>query len=237
MAIHDIIMAAAGASGSMIYVGGVTGSFAGTGTFTVSLTGLTGGFASSPANNDIIVAASTTTSGGVPTITGYTQIAAVNSGSGGSSSSNLRVAYKISNGSDTSVNFGSTGGGTANLAKAAAVHVWRFVDTTTPIDVTTQTASNTGSTRADPPAITPVTFKAIIIAVGAGSSDSGGYTAPSNLGNFIADTNSTSTGARIGMGSAVWTSGASFDPGLFGGSNGSSAGGWTAATLALRPKK
>lgn len=235
MAIHDIIMAAAGASGSMVYVGGTTATYAGTGTFSVSITSLTGGAASSPANNDIIVVASGSNVS-VPTITGYTQVASIFSGSGGSSGAVMRVAYKISDGTETSIDLGSTGGGTASVPKAATVHVWRFENTTTPIDVTTTTASATGSTLPNPPAITPVTFKAIIIAAGTGSSASS-LSAPANLGNFINATNSTGNGLRIGMGSAMWISGASFDPGQFVGGSGSSAGGWVAATLALRPNK
>jgi hypothetical protein len=205
------------------------------------LTGLTGGLASAPSSNDIIVVSSgsyfgSTTATYVPSITdgatAYTSLAAVTGISSSGFQSSIRVAYKISTGSDTTVYMGDTGG---SDPRAVSVHVWRFENTTTPIDVTTQTAtygSGATSTVPNPPAITPVTYKAIIIAT-AGSVESS-MGAPSNMTNYVESAlPSPPTAFSNGMASALWTGG-SFDPATFGTSGGSRA--WAAATLVLRPR-
>ena len=224
------------------YVGGNTGKWAWAvyGTNTVSLTALTGGIASSASAGDFVVAAYATGSVADRTLSitdgtnAYTLVASelyVYS----TTDTNLRVAYKRLTGADASVTFGPTG--RATDAGAAAVHVWRGVDPTNPLDVAAVTAVSylIHSGKPNPAAITPTTTGAVIIAVGGAAAGTGAVFTSSDLSNFRTETSAGAYDAMIGIGSYAWTSGA-FDPAQFGGGTTGTGDSWAAVTLALRPE-
>ncbi|KPF74575.1 hypothetical protein IP68_12510 [Blastomonas sp. AAP25] len=227
------------------YVGGKTADvLPSTGTVTnVSLTDLTGGLASAPANGDIVLVAYATGSTllrpiGVTT-SGYAEIAELNAAD--TRDSTMSVSWKLMGSTpDSTVSLSATGN--AGDCGVVAIHVWRGVDATTPFDTTATTATRTNGWAPDPPAITPVTSGAVIVAYGAGV---GGVTTAAigtmvgtGLSNFLTRA-FASGGVRsvaIGGGSAAWSSGA-FNPAAFTISSGtdSVSNAATALTLALRP--
>lgn len=224
------------------YVGGATATTVGatSGNSTISLTSLTGGISSSAAAGDIVIAAYAGGAGGAVTFeitdgtNAYTLIAPQQYSNGSTYDTNLRVAYKIMGSApDTSVTFGPTKW--ENDAGAMAVHVWRGVDTTAPLDVTPTSATGTASSRPDAPAITPTTPGAIVIAVGGGAAATGAVFTSSDLSNFRTATSADTHDAMIGIGSYAWSSGA-FDPAKFGGGTTGMGDSWAAVTLALRPE-
>jgi hypothetical protein len=222
------------------YVGGKTQAIEGTTSdAVVSLTDLTGGLASQPAADDIVIVgyviyALGDVAVGVQTA-GYTEIAELRGND--VSDANLSVSYKIMGGTpDTSVTVSPT----LNTAFAGAVviHVWRGVDTTTPLDVASTTAVGTNTDRPNPPAITPSTAGAVVVAIGGGSVENppgAVLTQPgSELSNFLSIKSDDVEGAVIAAGSYAWTSGA-FDPVAWTGGNNHADSSWAAVTLALRP--
>lgn len=230
------------ASAGIQFVGGaIAERAAGTsGTVTLSLTSLTGGISASAASGDLIIAAFAQSRSSDSTLsitdgtTDYTSIADLYSND--SRDTNLQVSYKFSTG-DTATTFGPTG--QAGFAGNIAVYVFRGVNSTTPFDVTTQTATGLNSLLPDPPSITPVTSGAYPVVVGAGghrAETTGLYTA-SDLTDFI--TNTATAGDRTSMGvghKPDWTSGA-FNPAAFGnnGFTDSTSYSWAAVTMALKP--
>jgi hypothetical protein len=149
---------------------------------------------------------------------------------------NLFVGYKIMGATvDTGIilpngTFSSTDGG------AVTIQVWRGVNTSNPIDVTTTTATGTNGNTTTPPAITPITTGAIIICVGASASNKGvGTYSSSQLDNFRTAYGSDTYDALLGMGSYEWTGG-TFTPNTFTCSIATATDQSSAsATLALRP--
>ena len=223
---------------AITYVGGKTATFAGTTSAqNISLTNLTGGAASAPAQDDIVIVAYGVSgvadrSIGVNTA-GYTEEQELYS-NGAGPDANLSVSWKFMGASpDTTVQV--TGTGDAAEAGAVAIHVWRGVDLSTPFDVAETTATGTGTDRPDPASITPTTSGAIIIACGCGANLTGSAFTSSDLSNFVTAASSDDNDATIGMGSIAWTSGA-VDAAQFGGNGGAQANrSWAAVTLALRP--
>jgi hypothetical protein len=219
------------------YVGGKTVAIAGTtSTTAISLTDLTGGIGSAPIENDIVIVAfgvgsSVDEAPGVTT-SGYTEEQELFSDS--SDDTNLSVSWKFMGSTpDTSVTVSGTGN-TAN-AGAVAIQVWRGINLATPFDVAETTATGTATDRPDPPAITPTTADAMVIAIGAGAAGAGGLFTSSDLSNFITATSPGTKDCSIGMGSFAWSSG-EFNPAQFGGgAGGGAARSWAAVTLALRP--
>lgn len=220
------------------YVGGVTAvNTAGTSTYSVSLTSLTGGIASSAAEDDIVivVAGWTGNNDGDPGVTtsGYTELCdLVQNDSQGYA--NCSVNYKVMGAApDTSVTV--KGEAVAN-GGGCCIHVWRGVDTATPIDVTTTTATGINARMVNSPAITPATSGCIILSAGWSTEDSNPATPalaePSGFANKLQAL------ARFGVGVLGsydgWSSG-SYDPAHWGSSGFSGFDCWVAATVALRP--
>ena len=224
------------AAAGIVYVGGATAGFDGSTTpnNTLSLTSLSGGSGSAPAAGDLIVVMyAAATQGDINlTATGYTEI--VELFSDDSRDANFAAYYKVAGSGETSVSLSPSGN--TSYAAAAAVKVFRGVDTTTPLDVTTTTATGQNNLFADPPAITPVTEGAMIVSGGAAAV--AGLAAPyssSDLDSFISVAHDDAVDVVIGMGQKAWTSGA-FDPAVFtGGGADSISNSWAAITLALRP--
>lgn len=234
----------ANAAGGLKFVGGYVEGFVGTtSNVTISLTSLTGGIASAPAADDLVIVyfATGSTADRNLVVSGYTEIVELYSND--TFDTNLAVARKFM-GATPDTSFTLTGG-TINIddAGSVAVQVWRGVDPTTPFDVTQTTATGINSVLCDPPAITPTTSGAVIVSGGAGSWTLPGaagvtvqtYASP-DLSAFITTGAIDTNRVVIGLGYHVWTSG-SFNPAqfTFSGSGDSTSNSWAAVTLALRP--
>lgn len=226
---------------SIQYVGGSTTSGLGTtSNITVSLTSLAGGLSSSPAQGDMVIVVLTVASALTRNITyrisGYTQIADLFADD--TYEANLQVGYKIMTSTpDTSVTI--TGGtGDTSDAYAIAVHVWRGVDQTTPLDVTSTTTTQLNTAIPDPPAITPTTPGSMIL-VAAGTAHQLGVQTfgASYLSNFITAGGDDTYDATVGIGNVRWTSG-TYDPApwTFSGVN-DTAYSTASVTMALRPQR
>lgn len=219
------------------FVGYASASSGSTGTYSVSLTSLTGGIGSSAQAGDLVVVASVTNSGsnddpGVDTA-GYTEVADLYAND--IYDANLSVSWKVMGGTpDASVTVRASG--TTGRGSACVVHVWRGVDTSQPLDVTTTTATGINGADATHAAITPVTSGAVVLAcMGAATSSAGGAkTAPAGYGNALSEDSSAVRSAVAGIASKAWSSG-SESPGSWSGGTSSTADSWGAATLALRP--
>jgi hypothetical protein len=235
-----------GSFATITYVGGTSTSFIGSasGVEGVSLDDtLTGGSSGSPATGDLVIVVYATGSSvdrsiGVTTA-GYTEVAELYSNVVGTDTnlSVSRALFGVDEGGTIDVELSVTGN--ANDSGMVEVHVWRGVDQTTPLDVTSTTATGTGTARPNPPSITPVTAGAMIIACGGGATASPGGAAftqtGSELSNFISDAGQLSPNAAMaGVGSKAWTSGA-FDPAAWVGGANNAGDSWAAVTLALRP--
>jgi hypothetical protein len=224
------------AAGGIRFVGGATALNSGQ-TPTFNLTSLSGGLSTAPVTGDIVIAC---IAFNFPqdrniqcTTSGYTEIADLYADS--SNDSQLGVYFKVLTSDETSVAFDI---GTTFAASSFAVHVWRGVDSTTPLDATTTTATGTSSGRPDAPAITTVTSNAVVIAVGANAGSTfsqalSSLTVPSGMENFYQSTVSSNRG--IGIASTYRPTAGAYDPPAFGGGSSSSSNSFCAATLALRP--
>lgn len=220
------------------YVGGTSGSGTGT-TYNISLLSLTGGIASAPAADDLVVV-----------VTGWAWTADVNPGvttagyvevydlhTNDTRDAEVAVAYKVMGGTpDASV----TVSGSGNVANGGAtvIHVWRGADTTTPIDVTPPTGvGGSNSSNPNSPAITPVTTDAIVLSVGLCTGDTTPLTktAPTGYINAVSVAGTGSTMSAIAcIASKVWTGGPE-DPAAWTGGETSTSDSWAAGTLAIRP--
>jgi len=228
----------AAASTSPTYVGGKTLAIAGTTSdTTISLTDLTGGLASAPAENDLVLVGFGigTTVGDLDvlmTTSGYTEIADIFGDD--DNDTNFAVFRKFMTATpDTDVTVGPTG----SVARAGGVviRVWRGVNQTTPMDVAATTATGANTGRPTPAAITPTTSGTVIDVFGAAASDTGAAAfTTSDLSNFISVWSDDSVDVVVGAGNFDWTSG-TFTPAQWGGSTTAVADSWAAVTIALRP--
>lgn len=224
------------------YVGGTSETGTSNG-YSVSLNGtLTGGIASSPSPGDIVVVCSGfgNTASSAPAVSGnvsgaYTSLfTPIHQND--TWDTEFGCFYNLMGGSvDTSLTITRTtntayGGGTA-------VQVWRGVDQTTPIDVTTTTAGGGNASAPNPPSITPSTVGALIMAAGVGTQGASGsaFTVPAGLGyvSILADGSTSDVGVYLRT-AIEWASGA-YDPSTATGGATSSSCSWAAATIALRP--
>ncbi|MDI6733945.1 MAG: hypothetical protein QMD50_00420 [Patescibacteria group bacterium] len=222
------------------YVGGASGTGTGA-TYSVSLTGLTGGIGSSAAAGDLVIvvtgwASAADGNPGVTTPTGYTEVYDLYKSD--TRDVNMSVNWKIMGGTpDTSVTV--SGHNNAANGGATVVHVWRGVDSTTPMDVTPPTgvtAANASSP--DSPSITPVTSGAYVLSVGMGTGDTTPLTktAPTGYGNALSVAGNGSTMSIIAnIASKVWSGSGAEDPAAWTGGETSTSDSWAAGTLAIRP--
>jgi hypothetical protein len=206
----------------------------------VSLTALVDGSASAAATGDEVILVAAGSSGIDAAPSGpdgtWTEIIA-NIFINDSFKSNLR-AWRKRMGAvpDTSVTVSlvnnSAGGG------GAIAVVARGVDAATALDVAVVTTSDVNSAMVNPPAITPVSAGALILAGGFGSSDTTptAFTGPANMTGFHQAQGAGSTRGGV-IGAAVktdWTAGA-FDPDAFTGGETSVSCSWIGFSIALRP--
>lgn len=225
------------------YVGGRTNASSGSpNDINLAITALTGGIGTAPQYGDLIIVALSTASTNDRgyRIAGFTQIADLYQND--IEDSNFQVGYKLVGlVPDTDVTI-TGGSGNADDGLAVSIHVWRNVDQTTPLDVTSTTFGAIDSAVPNPPAITPVTSGAVIVVAGGAAHDatSGGAFTASYLSNFITS-NTVAFGevndTTVGMGSVAWTSGA-YDPAAwtFNGTGGTALNwSYNAVTMAIRP--
>lgn len=205
---------------------------------TIDLTALTGGLGSTALAGDTVVLSfhflTVGESGRTlePTTSGYTKLA--NLFANDTYETNLYVGHKIMGGTpDTTVVVPSPVNGRPNIA---SVEVWRGVDSSTPIDVTTTTDTGVNGGIATPPAITPVTTDALIIIIGANSTTaSEPITAiSSGYSNELIENAPSTTYASLGTGSKAWISGTE-TPGVYTGGGTVTTSSWAAVSLVLRP--
>lgn len=213
-------------------------------TIAVDINGtLTGGIGSSPQEGDLIIAFATSSYNTILTLSASgnnsgaftTEVASFRGND--TWDANAAVFRQFAGSTpDTSISV-SRGLPNAAYGGLAIVLVWRGVDATTPIDVTSVTATGTSASHPDCPSITPVTSGAKILALGAGTQGSTGsaFTVPSGMTSIVS---SLGDGTTSDIGSFVasfdWTSGA-YDPAAATGGTTSTSSSWAGITLALRP--
>lgn len=217
------------------FVGGKALCFTGTtSTGNVSLTDISGGLASQPAINDyVVVLYAIRTQNRTPTLTitgnnngSYDVLAGPVVGDATFDTRLYAFGKYMSGTADTEITYSATGN-TADHG-TITIHTWRGVNSTTPMDVTPTTAGGTPA-RPNPPAITPVTDGAVILALGAGVANAT-WTA-SYLSNFIQSVDAALF-VGSGIGSVAWPGG-TYDPAAW--TDGWGSATYAAATLALRP--
>lgn len=236
------------AAPQITYVGGKIVGLAGTtNAQLVNMSGeLTGGIASSPAAGDLVlaffaVASGTTTDydltirryvAGVGAGANYTEI--VDGISTNTYTTNFLAAWAVMGSTpDTGVSY--LGVGDANMARAVYLSVWRNVHSTNRFDVTSVTNSSNGSILANPPAITPVTSGAVVVAVGA-SAHAGGpktYTSSDLLG-FMSTSFDDTYDIVMAGGYLPWTGG-TVNPAQFSTASAGTGPSAYAISIALRP--
>lgn len=226
------------------FVGSNNGTNIVGGNITLSLTALTGGISSTAIAGDIVIAVISMSSDGVDynismNTSGYTEISDLFSDD--STDSNLGVFYKILTSTpDTSAVFNGSGSGFDGAA--AIVYVWRGVDQTTPLDVTSTIATGINGSASNPPAITPITAGSYVIAIGGSASTSTSNaefsSGSSSFSGFVSAIAGGAVTRKAGAGICYlqWTSG-EVDPGAFVTGGTGSSDSWTATTIALRPSR
>lgn len=226
---------------SITYVGGQTAGFAGKTTETTVTFALTGGLAATPAAGDLVVVAYTV--GSLADRTLYIRNAsAVDYTLMGAElyqddtyDANLRVAYRVMPGTPETTCVLS-GTGDIQSAGAYAIHVFRGVDPTTPMDVTVVTTGGVSTRLPNPDAVTPVTAGAWVYAAGGGACGTGAAFTHATLTAFQSTRQNDTQDAVVGAGYYDgWTSGA-YDPAAFAdGGTDTADDSWCAVTAALRP--
>ena len=222
------------------YVGGQTGSRAGS-TSTLSVNyALTGGLASVPAAGDLVIvtvcvgSAARNPACAVTTPATWIAYGQLNNAAQTNDTSQ-NVSRKFMTGTpDTAFTLPSTG----NVADAQSytVQVFRGVDTS-PDDVTSTTATGSGTGRPNPPSIVPVTTGAWVVICGSGAAAAGAtYVAPADFTtNFLTSTGADTTDSMVGSGYWTgWTSG-TVDPAVYTGGTTGATDSWCARTIVLRP--
>lgn len=224
------------------FVGQTSGSGTGA-SYTVSLNGtLTNGIASSPSVNDIVIVISAfgNTAASAPAVSGNVNGAYIGLHTAlhvnDTWDTEFRAFYEVQASVDTTLTV--TRVNNAAYGGATVVQVWRGVDTSNPIDVTTVTSTITNASRVGFAAITPVTAGAVIIAGAAGTQGTTGsaFTGSANMttANSIFSNGTTSDIGVLSSYYTAWTSGAFTPNTITGGATSTSSSG-ASATIALRP--
>lgn len=227
---------------SILFVGGVSGSRAGsTSTTTQSLSGtLTEGIATSPAPGDlIIIAVGVGSQGRNPScsISGWSMIGLQQNEASVTYDTSMQVSYMIAGSTPpTEITIPSTGN--VDDGQAWRVLVFRGIDTTNPFDTspTSTTATGTTTNRPNPPSISPTTKGAFVVTFGAGASTSTAAFTSSDLSAFASSSGSDTNDLVLGGGYIEWSGSGSVDPAQFGGGASGSTFSWVAKSIALRPR-
>ena len=230
---------------AIAYVGGTTyGSQGLNNGTTVSLTALTGGIASAPAEGDLVIVAFALGSQSAFAISlltaGYTYVtnSHQDASAGGYAALDFVFAYKrMGPVPDTSFQLGGQAGPIVS-GVGVAVHVYRATHESSPIDVTPMVASGIDLT-VEPPAVTPATPGAlIVVGCGAGSFRVNGFAPPAGGRDFLTGRGGVQVGGEAGMAAYPWAGG-SFAPEAWTGAGPHEAwqrpmDSWMAVSLALR---
>jgi len=226
------------------YVGGRSGGFPGStsGNTNVALnSGLTGGIGASVATGDLVIVAYGTGSSADrtlliqnPSAVAYTLIGSELYSDGTTYDTNLRVAYRfMPSPAEASVQLGPTGAGADG--GAYVIHVYRGVDTTTPLDVAATTATATGTARPNPPSITPTTSGAFVVVATCGAAiDMANTFTFASATNLLQGYDDDTNEVRTSLATYTWTSGA-LDPAASTTGSNVAADSWAAISIALRP--
>ena len=220
------------------FVGAKGGQNGGTvGERTVALDNLTGGIASAPSPGDIvflILADVNVTTAREVISAGWTKQDGVVSVD--TQTTQLTTFYKVM-GDPVDVDVTFTRGGSGNYDCWWQIYVMRGVHPTEPMDAPYTTDSGNNASRANPPAITPVTPGAVVLATGAGSTEVTALAFTSaDLSNFITGTEDNgSVQINIGTGTLAWGGSGAVDPAAFGLLPTATSNSWCARSIALRP--
>ena len=194
------------------FVGAASATGTSTG-YTVDLTALSGGIASSPSTGDLVVVVSAfgATVASAPSVSGdqvgaYTDIETF-ARANDTWDTNLVTQYAVMGGTPdatltvTRITDAAYGGGTIAL-------VWRGVDTSNPFNQNYTRVLLTNGSRADPPDATPTVNNSVIIAFGAGMQTTSGsaFTTPSELTGGNVSIHNDGTTSDIGV-YAAWIAG------------------------------
>jgi hypothetical protein len=189
--------------------------------------------------NDVLIASFAVAhdAGGLATVsidsTGWTEIANFRANSG--EDVTLGVWYKVM-GATPDTSFVTTATGDATDSTGAIVRAYRGVDTTTPLDVTPTTSTNTSGFIPDPPSITTANDYTMIVGIGAASHTGGTmylYHSGANCITVFADDNSDLSMSSF---DAPLVFASTYDPDAFTNLNLTSSTSYSAAavTIALR---
>lgn len=215
--------------GNLVYVGGTSAS-ANSSAPSFSLTSLSGGIDTKPSIGDIVIVCLDITDSTTRTFTcstGYIKIA--NLKATNTYSSQLAVFYKVLTTAETSVSFG--GLGTTQFSCFCA-HVWRGVDSVSPLDATSVTLINSSNGIPNASSITTTTNNAVVLAVGSVSIvAAGSLTVPTGMENMKGATQSSMS---IGIASIALSSVGTYDPPQFNGGTTSTSASSCTVTMALR---
>ena len=230
---------------SLKYVGG--NSATGTGaTYSVSLTGLTGGLSSTAAANDIVIVYFGWTADGNITPTLAVQTASYNYVAATQRANDTRdtvgrMAYKIMGGTPDTTCV-TDGPNNAAYGGGAVVQVWRNVDTASPTTGTGSMTSALNTNHADPAAITPAVNNAVVLVgmTGGGvSTATGTKTGPTNYTTYQVSVKADGAGADsyIALNARIIAGGAgnAQDAGAYSGGDTTTSDGYTVGTLAIAP--
>jgi hypothetical protein len=223
---------------ALVYVGGQTAGYSGTTSTSTITFNLTGGANTTPLANDLVlIAVSVGANSNINpslAVTGYTLAAELYAPD--TQSTDLFVGYKFM-GTTPDTDFTRPATGNTQHAGAYAIHVWRNVDLTTPLDVTRTVVQGLNTAIPNPPAITPTTTNTQIVVIAASAHRDGTdtYTA-AYLSNFRTVGSDDTIDTTIGMGNVAWTTGA-YDPAAwtFSGTDSTNYS-YAAVSMALRPR-
>jgi hypothetical protein len=208
-------------------------------TFVDTLGTLVNGLSTSPQEGDLIlVSVAVASQGRTPdcSISGWTTVGAQLNESGTTYDTSIQVSYMVAGPTPpTTVEIPATGH--VDDAQGWTIFVLRDVHPSVILDVARTTATGTGTTRSNPPAITPVTPGAWVLSWGAGagysltgaSATGAGLVRPRGQSWF--DVNPITHGG----GYLPWSGSGPVDPGEF--SNGADDAGysWASISIAIRP--
>lgn len=228
------------AQAAIQYVGGQTAGFAGKTSATTVTFALTGGTNSVPAAGDLVIVSYVVggTADKALTINNMSAVAYTLIGTelyyNDTYDVNQRVAYRFMPATpETQFSLSQTFS-TADAGRYT-VHVFRNVDSATPLDVAAVSAGAIDSSTVNPAAITPTTSGAFIYITGGAASAAGSTMTAAYLSGFTAGSTADTVDASIGSGYLAWTSGA-YDGAAFGNPPaGTTANSWSSMTVALRP--